>query len=56
MDDDTLFLWGLLVSFFLFLAFMLTLRRMFQNRLEEREEQLRREQEAREIAESNSGL
>ena len=56
MGDDTLFLWGTLVTFFLIIAFLLTLRQMFENRLAEREERLRREQEAVEVAESNSGL
>ena len=56
MEDDLLFLCGMLVTLFLALAFILTLRQMLRNRLAEREEALRREQEAVEIAESNSGL
>ncbi len=56
MADDSLFIWGMLVTMFLFLAFILTLRQMFANRLAEREEKLRREQEAIDIAKSNSGL
>jgi hypothetical protein len=56
MDDDIFFLWGTLITMFLVFAFILTLRQVFRNRLAEREEELRREQEAIEIAESNSGL
>jgi hypothetical protein len=56
MQDETLFLWGTLVTMFIVLAFILTLRQMFQNHLAEREEKLRREKEMVEIAESNSGL
>ena len=56
MNDDTFFLWGTLVTMFLVFAFILTLRQMFRNRLAEREEELRREQEAIDIARSNSGL
>jgi hypothetical protein len=56
MSDDTFFLWGTLITIFILFAFILSLRQMFQNRLAEREDALRREQQAVEIAESNSGL
>ena len=56
MSDDTFLFWGGLVTMFLVIAFVLTVRQMFENRMAEREEQLRKEQEAIEIAESNSGL
>jgi hypothetical protein len=56
VSDDGLFIWGMLVTMFLFLAFILTLRQMFENRMQEREEKLRREKEAIDIAKSNSGL
>lgn len=56
MSDDTFFYFGVLVTLFLFVAFILTVRQMFENRIAEREERLRIEQETREVAESNSGL
>ncbi len=56
MNDDTFFLWGTLITMFLVFAFVLTLRQMFRERLAEREDELRREQDAIDIAKSNSGL
>ena len=56
MSDNDLFKFGALVTLFLFLAFILTLREMFRNHLAEKEEKLRREQDAIDIAKSHSGL
>jgi hypothetical protein len=56
MDNDTFLLWGMLVTLFLAIAFLLTLRQIFANYLAERAEKLEQVQKAREIAESNSGL
>jgi hypothetical protein len=56
VSDNDLFKFGALVTLFLFLAFVLTLREMFRNHLAEKEERLRREQDAVDIAKSNSGL
>jgi hypothetical protein len=56
VSDNDLFKFGALVTLFLFLAFILTLREMFRNHLAEKEERLRREREAVQIAKSNSGL
>ena len=56
MDDDTFLLWGVLVTLFLAIAFLLTMRQIFENYMAERAEKLEMERKAREIAESNSGL
>lgn len=56
MSQDTFLYWGAFVTLFLFLAFILTVRQIFENHLAEKEERLRKEQEMREVAESNSGL
>lgn len=56
MANDTFLLWGMLVSTFLAIAFLLTLRQIFQNYLAERAEKQEQEEKAREIARSNSGL
>jgi hypothetical protein len=56
MSDETLLFWGGIVTMFLILAFLLTLRQVFENRMSEREERLRKEREIVETAESNSGL
>ena len=56
MSDDDLFKFGALVMMFLFLAFILTLREMFQNHIADKADKLRREQDAVDIAKSNSGL
>jgi len=56
VQDDTFFVFGALATLFVTLAFILTLRQMFRNHLAEKEEQLLKEQQAVEIAESNSGL
>jgi cytochrome c-type biogenesis protein CcmH/NrfF len=56
VDNDTFLLWGMLVSLFLVIAFLLTLRQIFENYMADRAEKLEQEQKAREIAESNSGL
>jgi hypothetical protein len=56
MDNDTFLIWGVLVTLFLAIAFLLTLRQVFENYMVERAERLEYEQKARETAESNSGL
>jgi len=56
MSDETLLFWGAIVTMFLILAFLLTLWQVFENRMSEREERLRKEREIVESAESNSGL
>lgn len=56
MDNDTFLLWGMLVTLFLVIAFLLTLRQIFENYMADRAEKLEQAQKAREIAESNSGL
>lgn len=56
MSDDTFFYWAAFVTLFLFVAAILTARQMFENYMLEKQEKLQREQEAREVAESNSGL
>jgi hypothetical protein len=56
MDNDTFLFWGMLVTLFLVIAFLLTLRQIFQNYMAERAEKMEHAQKAREMAESNSGL
>ena len=56
VSQDTFLYWGAFVTLFLFLAFILTVRQIFENHLAEKQERLRKEQEMREVAESNSGL
>ena len=56
MSDETLLFWGGIVTMFLLLGFLLTIRQMFENRMAEREERLRQEKEIVDIAKSNSGL
>lgn len=56
MSDTTFFYWAVFVTLFLFIAAILTARQMFENHILDKQERLKREQEVREVAESNSGL
>lgn len=56
MSQDSFFYWGVFVTLFLFIAALLTVRQMFENRMLDKQEKLQREQQARDVAESNSGL
>lgn len=54
---DRLFLgWGMLVTAFLLLAVLLTVRVLVQNYLVKREARRREKEKIREVSESNSGL
>ena len=56
MDNDTFLLWGMLATLFLAIAFLLTLRQIFENYMTDRAEKLEKTHKARDIAKSNSGL
>lgn len=56
MSETSFFYWAVFVTLFLFIAALLTVRQMFENHILDKQEKLQREQEAREVAESNSGL
>lgn len=56
MNNDAFLLWGMLVTLFLAIAFLLTLRQILENYMAERAKKLELAQKAREIAQSNSGL
>jgi hypothetical protein len=56
MANDTFLYWGMVVTAFLLIACILTARQLLENYLLDRADRLRKEEKAREIANSNSGL